>query len=155
MSEQVVYLTPEGYEKLDAELHHLRTVRRREVARRLHEALAEGELLDNAELEAARNEQAFLEGRIIELESLLGRAEIIAERNSGEVIGLGSRITVVEDGGEPETFHIIGSAEASPSEGKISYESPLGKALMGHKVGDKVTVKAPDGDLIFHIAEIH
>jgi transcription elongation factor GreA len=155
MNEQTVYLTREGYEKLQAELEHLRKVRRQEVARRLHEALAEGDLLENAELEAARNEQAFVEGRILELETLLGSAEIIEENSSGEVVGLGSRVTIVEGDSPPETYHIVGSAEASPAEGKISYESPLGRALMGRRVGDEVTVNAPDGVLIFRVVEIH
>lgn len=155
MNEEIVYLTHEGYEKLQTELDYLRKVRRQEVARRLHAALAEGDLLENAELEAARNEQAFVEGRILELETLLGRAEIILESESGEIVGLGSRVTIVEGDGPPETYHIVGSAEASPSEGKISYESPLGKALMGRCVGDEVTVNAPDGTLVFRIVEIH
>lgn len=155
MNEEIVYLTREGYEKLQTELDYLRKVRRQEVARRLHAALAEGDLLENAELEAARNEQAFVEGRILELETLLGRAEIILESESGEIVGLGSRVTIVEGDGPPETYHIVGSAEASPSEGKISYESPLGKALMGRCVGDEVTVNAPDGTLVFRIVEIH
>jgi len=156
MSEQVVYLTREGYEKLDNELNHLRKVRRQEVARRLHNALAEGDLLENAELEAARNEQAFVEGRILELEALLSNVEIIEEQRSGEVVGLGSRVTVQEEGGGPEeTYHIIGSAETSPGEGKISYESPLGKALMGCRMGDEIKVNAPDGVLVFRVVEIH
>lgn len=155
MGENLVYLTREGYEKLEAELNYLRTVRRQEVARRLHEALAEGELLENAELEAARNEQAFVEGRILELEGLLRSSQIIQEEGARETVRLGSRVTIVEEGGEPETYHIVGSAETDPSVGKISYESPLGKALMGHRVGDEVRVQAPAGMLVFHIVEIH
>lgn len=155
MGENLVYLTREGYEKLEAELNYLRTVRRQEVARRLHEALAEGELLENAELEAARNEQAFVEGRILELEGLLRSSQIIQEGGARETVRLGSRVTIVEEGGEPETYHIVGSAETDPSVGKISYESPLGKALMGHKVGDEVRVQAPAGMLAFRIVEIH
>jgi transcription elongation factor GreA len=155
MSERPVYLTQEGYDKLDAELQFLRSVRRREVARRLHAALAEGDLLENAELEAARNEQSFLEGRILELENLLARAEIIAEAGTVEAVSLGSRVTIEEaDGGPPETYHIVGSAEASPSDGKISYESPLGKALVGRCVGDEFKVNAPDGVLTFLVVEI-
>ncbi|MBN1955811.1 MAG: transcription elongation factor GreA [Anaerolineae bacterium] len=154
MSEQIVYLTREGYEKLEEELHHLRKVRRQEVALRLHEALTEGDLLENAELEDARNEQAFVEGRILELERILGSAEIIPESASAEIVGLGSRVTIIEGDYPPETYHIVGSAEAAPSEGKISYESPIGKALMGHQVGDHVKVNAPDGVLVFHIIDI-
>lgn len=154
MSEQTVYLTREGYDKLMAELERLRTVRRREVARRLHAALAEGELIENAELEAARNEQAFVEGRILELEMLLGNAEIIEEGSSRDMVALGSRVTIVEADGPPETYHIVGSAEASPSDGKISYQSPLGKSLVGCRVGDEVTVDAPDGALVFRVVKI-
>ncbi len=152
--ERPVYLTREGYAKLEEELNYLRTVRRQEVARRLHEALAEGDILENAELEAARNEQAFVEGRILELEELLRRAEIIEEEASDGIVRVGSWVTIVEGDGPPETYHIVGPAEASPSEGKISYESPLGKALMGHRVGDEVTVNAPGGTLTFRIVEI-
>ncbi len=155
MGEHLVYLTREGYEKLEAELNYLRTVRRQEVARRLHEALAEGELLENAELEAARNEQAFVEGRILELEGLLRSSQIIQEEGGKETVRLGSRVTIVEKDGAPETYHIVGSAETDPSVGKISYESPLGKALMGHKVGDEVQVQAPAGMLTFRIVGIH
>lgn len=155
MSEQFVYLTQEGYAKLDAELNHLRKVRRREVAQRLHEALSEGDLLENAELEAARNEQAFVEGRILELVDMLSRAEIITEEDPDGIVRLGSHVTVVEGDGPRETYHIIGSAEADPSEGKVSYESPLGKALMGHEVGDEVVVHTPGGELVFTVVEIH
>ena len=156
MSEQPIYLTDDGFKKLDSELNHLRTTRRQAVARRLHEALAEGDVLENAELEAARNEQAFIEGRILELEALLRRAEIIEEGDDpGEAVRIGSRVTVAEGDGPAETYHIIGSAEAAPSEGKISYESPLGKALMGCCVGDEVRVDAPDGVLVFNVVEIH
>ncbi len=155
MSEQTVYLTQEGYEKLQTELDYLRKVRRQEVARRLHDALAEGDLLENAELEAARNEQAFVEGRILELERMLGSAEIIEAAQSGEMVSLGSRVTIVEGNYPPETYHIIDSAEADPSEGKISFKSPLGRALMGRRVGDEVRVNAPDGVIVFHVVEIH
>jgi transcription elongation factor GreA len=156
MSEQTAYLTREGYDKLNSELEHLCTVRRREVAHRLHEALAEGELLENAELEAARNEQAFVEGRILELEALLGRTEIIEEEGkpAGDVVGLGSRVVIAEKDGPSEAYHIVGSAEASPTEGKISYESPLGKALMGRHVNDEVKVNAPDGVLVFRVVQV-
>jgi transcription elongation factor GreA len=156
MNDQPVYLTREGHERLDSELDHLLTVRRQEVAHRLHEALAEGDILENAELEAARNEQAFVEGRILELEALLRRVEIIEEGGGpGEVVRVGSRVTVVEGDGPPETYHIIGSAEAAPAEGKISYESPLGKALMDCRVGDDAAVNAPDGELVFRVVAIN
>lgn len=154
MNKQQTFLTREGYQKFEQELNYLRTVRRQEVARRLHEALTEGELLDNAELEAARNEQAFLEGQILTIENMLSNAVIIEEEGPHEVIGLGSHVTVVEGDGPPECYHIVGSAEADPAKGHISNESPLGQALMGHKVGETVTVNAPDGVLVFKIVGI-
>ncbi len=139
------YLTPEGYKKLEEELEYLRTVRRKEVAQRLHEALAEGgELIENAEYEAAKNEQAFVEGRIQELEYLLANARVVADASTDEV-GIGSKVRVRYEDGSEETYTVVGAAEASPREGLISNESPLGQALLGRKPGDEVTVEAPDG----------
>ena len=156
MVDQPQYLTPEGFETLEKRLRHLTAVRRSEVAERLRQALEEGgDLTENAEYEDAKNEQAFVEGEIMRLESILNIAEVIeAAENSDEVV-LGSKITVVEKGTrDKEVFHLVGSAEARPSEGKISIESPLGKAMLGAKVRDKVTVKAPDGDIVFTIKSI-
>ncbi|MGD2145835.1 MAG: transcription elongation factor GreA [Anaerolineae bacterium] len=150
MKTQSTYLTKEGYEKLEEELEYLRTVRRREVSRRLELALEEGPLLENAELEDARNEQAFLEGRILMLERMLGEAEIIDE-GPHELVEVGSHVTITEGGGSPETYRIVGSAEADPTKGYISNASPLGKALMGCKKGDKVTIDAPVGLLEFEV----
>jgi len=156
MDEQQVFLTREGYRKLEEELHYLRTVRRQEVAERLRAAQEDGEVLENAEYDDAKNEQAFLEGRILELETILRNAVIIDEESHRrDVVGLGCQVTITEvEGGEPETYHIVGSAEAEPGRGYISYLSPLGKALLGHKVGDEVTVDAPDGELHFRIVDI-
>ena len=153
MSEQE-FLTRAGYEKLEQELKYLRTVRRQEVAQRLHQALEEGDILENAELEDARNEQAFLEGRILTVESLLRNATIIEEDGPHEMVGIGSHVTIKEDDGPSETYHIVGSAEADPAEGLISNESPLGRALMGLKVGETAEVNAPDGVLEFKIVGI-
>ncbi len=148
------YLTPEGYKKLEEELEYLRTVKRQEVAQRLHEALAEGgELIENAEYEAAKNEQAFVEGRIQELEYLLSNARVVDHLPSDEV-GIGSRVTVAYDDGSEETYTVVGAAEASPREGLISNESPLGKALMGHKAGETVAVQAPDGTFTVKILKV-
>jgi transcription elongation factor GreA len=154
MNNQQTFLTPRGYQEREQELHHLRTVRRQEVARRLHQALEEGDILENAELEDARNEQAFVEGRILQLETMLRDVVIIEEAGPRETVGLGSRVTVVEGDGPPETYHIVGSAEADPARGLISNESPLGRALMGQKVGGKAIVNAPAGVLVFEIVEI-
>ena len=154
MSNQQTFLTREGQQRLKQELDHLRTVRRQEVARRLHKALEEGDILENAELEDARNEQAFVEGRILTLESTLRDVVIIEEEGPRETVGLGSRVTVVEGDGPPETYHIVGSAEADPAKGLISNESPLGQALLGRKVGEEAVVKAPGGVLTFEIVGI-
>ncbi len=154
MNEGPTFLTREGYRKLEQELNHLRTVRRQEVARRLHQALKEGDILENAELEDARNEQAFVEGRILMLGRMLGDVVMIEEEGPREAVGLGSRVTIVEGDGPPETYHIVGSVEADPAKGLISNESPLGQALMGRKVGEEVEVNAPDGVLVFRIVGI-
>lgn len=148
MSKQ--FLTQEGFEKLQAELHHLKTVRRQEVAKRLQDAIDEGyRLSEDPEYEAAKNEQAFIEGRILDLEQLLATARII-ENGHGDTVSLGSKVTIQEDGTDPELYTIVGEAEANPREGRISNASPLGKALLGHKAGDRVTVAAPSGS--FEIA---
>ena len=155
MDTQVTYLTKKGYDKLAAELDHLRTVRRREIARRLELALAEGPLLENAELEDARNEQAFVEGRILMLERTLGDAVIIEDDGGPrEEVAVGAHVTIVEADAPPETYRIVGSAEADPTKGLISNASPLGRALMGRKIGDKVTIEAPDGALEFKVISI-
>jgi transcription elongation factor GreA len=149
----VVYLTPEGFQALEKELAFLTSVRRQEVAARLHNALSEGELIENAELEEARREQAFLEGRIIELEEQLRRAEIISKtENNDGIVRLGNTVLVREDGADTdEEYLMVGSAEADPRKGRISNESPLGRALIGKHVGEKAVVRAPDGDIVFEI----
>lgn len=148
------YLTPEGLERLRKELEYLRTVKRKEVAERLRAALEEGgDLIENAEYEAAKNEQAFIEGRIQELEHLLANAKIIEDRHTG-VVDLGSRVTVQEEDGTESVYTIVGPMEASPREGLISNESPLGKALLGHKVGDEVEIDAPGGKFKVRIVRV-
>jgi transcription elongation factor GreA len=158
MAERPTFLTREGMQRLEEELEYLRTVRRQEVAHRLHEAMEGGDIQENAEYEDARNERAFVEGRILTLETILSKAVLI-EDGTGPTdrVGLGSRVTVVEvDGeeGEPENYHVVGSAEADPVAGRISNESPLGRRLMGSKVGDIVKVNAPDGLISFKIIAI-
>jgi len=155
MPNSAVYLTPEGLKKLEEELEHLRTVKRLEVAQRLHEAMEDGELIENAEYEAAKNEQAFVEGRILELEHMLAQAQLIEPGKSKDVVRIGSTVVVQEDGnGGSETYTIVGVAEANPREGLISNESPLGVSLLDHKVGDSVDVKAPAGVLRFRVVKI-
>jgi transcription elongation factor GreA len=145
-------------QRIEQELNYLRTVRRQQVAHRLHEAMEGGDIQENAEYEDARNERAFVEGRILELETILSNAVLIEERSGpSDSVGLGSHVTVVEvDGseGDPEQYHVVGSAEADPVAGRISNESPLGRVLMGAQVGDVVTVNAPDGLINFKIVAI-
>jgi transcription elongation factor GreA len=150
------FLTKEGYQKLQDELDFLRTVKRQEVANRLHEAMEGGELIENAEYEAAKNEQAFVEGRIQELDVLLASAKIIDDngKKKGDGVQLGSKVTIKEGNFEAETFTIVGAAEANPREGKISNESPIGKAILGHKVGDTVKVETPGGTYNVKILKI-
>jgi transcription elongation factor GreA len=150
------YLTKDGYQKLREELDFLRTERRQEVAERLREALEDGDAgIDaDAECDAARNEQAFVEGRIREIETILSNAEIIAEKENCETIDVGSKVTIKEGRYKPESYTIVGAVETNPGNGRISNESPLGKALMGHVVGDKVTVKAPNGEFTVKIVKV-
>jgi transcription elongation factor GreA len=155
MAAQTTFLTPEGLKKLEEELEYLRTVRRREVAQRLRAALEEEQdVLENAEYEDAKNEQAFVEGRILTLKEILKNVVVIEEGGPADRVGIGSRVTIAEEDGEPETYHIVGSVEADPVSGRISNQSPLGKALLGHHVGDEVIVKIPDGILSFRIIAI-
>ena len=142
------YLTKDGFQKLQDELEYLRTVKRQEVAERLHEAMEGGELIENAEYEAAKNEQAFVEGRIQEVEMILAAAHIIDEasaHNDPNLVQVGDTVVIQEDKGDPEEYVIVGAAEADPRSGRISNESPLGKALLNHRPGDVVTVDAPGG----------
>jgi transcription elongation factor GreA len=157
MMSDVQYLTPEGMKQLEARLQDLVEVRRGQVAERLRLALEEGgDLTENAEYEDAKNEQAFIEGEIQRLEQILSSAQLIEQpKGKRDTVVLGSMITLLEKGSkEKEIYHLVGSAEANPREGKISSESPLGKALLGAKVNDKVTVHAPDGELVFVIKAI-
>lgn len=154
MGNSAVYVTPEGLKKLEEELEHLRTVKRHEVAQRLHEAMEGGELIENAEYEAAKNEQAFVEGRILELEHMLAQAQVIEPGKSTGVVGIGSTVVIQESSKPSETYTIVGAAEANPRDGLISNESPLGQALLDHKAGDEVDVRAPAGTLRFRIVKI-
>jgi transcription elongation factor GreA len=158
MVERPTFLTREGMKKIEEELEYLRTVRREEVAHRLHEAMEGGDIQENAEYEDARNERAFVEGRILTLEMILSKAVIIEDGSrSSDRVGVGSYVTVMEvnsDDGVPEDYHVVGSAEADPVAGRISNESPLGRKLMGAKVGDIVMVNAPDGLIQFKIITI-
>jgi transcription elongation factor GreA len=148
------FLTRNGYQKLQDELEYLHTVKRQEVAERLHEAMEGGELIEDAEYEAAKNEQAFVEGRIQELEMLLANARVIEETGKNDVVQVGAKVTIQEEGCEPEKYTIVGPAEADPREGRISNESPLGRALMDHRPDDRVRVDAPGGAFFVRILKV-
>lgn len=148
------YLTRHGFEKLQDELDKLRTVKRKEVADRLHEAMEGGELIEDAEYEAAKNEQAFVEGRIQELEMILASARIVDETSKREIVQVGAHVTIQEADNEPEKYTIVGHAEANPREGYVSNESPLGRSLMDHRAGDVVRVDAPGGSFSVTILKV-
>lgn len=152
-------ITADGLKKLTEELEYLKTEGREKLADRLHNAFEDGQdddFVENAELEAARNDLSFLEGRIQELQDILNNYEVIDESNGPhDSVRIGDWVTVNEEGyGEEERYHLVGPAEADPVDGKISHESPLGKALLGAAVGDKVQVNAPNGVLEFKIVAI-
>jgi transcription elongation factor GreA len=149
-----VYLTPEGKEKLERELKDLVENKRTELAAKLKEAISQGDLSENADYSDAKEQQAFLEGRIREIESMLRSAVIIEETATTGVVMIGSQVTVVEDGSEPETYKIVGAAEADPDRGLISNESPLGAALLQARKGDTVRVETPGGEIFFKIVKI-
>jgi len=151
---RAVYLTPEGWRKLREELDYLCTVRRAEVAQQIQEAKSDGDIMENVGYDEAKNEQAFVEGRILTLEAMLRRAVLI-ETGSSDYVALGSRVTVQERGSDNvETYFIVGSAEADPSQGRISNVSPMGRALMERAAGDEVVVDTPGGKLYFEVMSI-
>ena len=149
------FLTPEGLKKLEEELEFLKNVRRAEVAKRLHDAMEEGEVEENPEYEDAKNEQAFVEGRILTIETILANAVLIESKGPSNEIRMGSKVTIADPAtGDEDHYVIVGSAEADPANGKISNESPLGKALLGHKLNDEVMVQTPDGPIKYMIARV-
>ena len=149
------YLTREGLTRLEAELEELRTVRRQRVAERIQKATELGGTVDNAEYDDSKNEQAFVEGRILTLERITGGAIIIGEETalSGEV-KMGGRVTLLNQNGGEEEYTIVGSPEADPAQGRISNESPVGKALLNKRVGDEVEVNTPAGTVTLTISSI-
>ncbi|CAN5780845.1 transcription elongation factor GreA [soil metagenome] len=153
MNNKPAYLSKEGLEQIRHELEELVSARRAEVAARIHEAKEHGDISENAEYEDAKNEQAFVEGRIQTLSALIKNAVVIAENHSTTHVQIGSTVTISSQDGK-ESFTIVGSAEAAPGDGKISNESPVGRALLGHKKGDEVTVSVPAGDSKYKILSI-
>lgn len=152
---QPMYLTREGLEKLKAELEYLRTVRRQEVAERIQESRERGGTVSNAEYEEAKNELAFTEGRILTLDNIMNNAVLIDERPvTLDMVDIGSAVTVVNQEGQTYQYTITGSAEADPSRGRISNVSPIGRSLLGKKVGDITEVNAPAGKIKLEIIAI-
>jgi transcription elongation factor GreA len=148
------YLTKEGVTRLKAELAELKGAKRQELARRLRSAVQMGDLSENADYHKAKEDQAFLEGRIQEIEYLLRSAVIIEKNALTDVVSLGNHVTIQEGDSPPETYHLIGAKEADPRNGRISNESPIGRALMDHRIGDVIEVQTPGGSLRFRIVKI-
>jgi len=142
--EKPVYVSAEGLKRIQAELDELKSVERQKVAERIHAAMEFGDFTENSELEQAKNDQAFLEGRILTLEQMVKKAVVIDEKTHHDKVEIGSHVMVEADG-TPEQYVIVGSAEAAPAEGRISDESPVGKALMGHRAGETVRLVVPAG----------
>jgi len=153
MSEQP-YLTSEGAARLKSELEHLKGPARNDMAQRLRAAIQMGDLSENADYHKAKEDQAFLEGRIQELEYLLHNAIVVEGSNGGDQVDIGMKVTIQEGDEAPETYYMVGAKEADPRNGKISNESPIGRALMGHLVGEFVTAETPAGKIIFKILKI-
>ncbi|GBC91368.1 MAG: transcription elongation factor GreA [Fimbriimonadales bacterium] len=147
-----ILMTPEGYERLKKELEELKTVKRREIAERIRQARALGDLSENFDYQDAKRQQAMLEGRIKDLETVLGRARIVPRPdNAGEVVHLGSIVTLRDEEGNTRTITLVGSFEADPLQDRISIVSPLGEALIGKVVGDTITVQTPKGTIQYQI----
>ncbi len=149
-----VLLTREGLDRLQAELEELRTVRRGEIAERIKYAKDFGDITENAEYDDAKNEQGMLEGRILTLETMIRNAVLIEQDAEAGVVQVGSTVDVKDEDGS-QTFTIVGPAEVDVASGRISMESPVGKALIGHRVGEKVTVQSPGGARQLQIAAVH
>lgn len=153
---KAIKLTEDGLKKLQDELETLKTEGRTEIAEKIKVARGYGDLSENSEYDEAKNEQAKIEARIVELETMLKNVELIAEKKSaGKTVTVGSKVKVLDTEFEEEMeFRVVGSAEADPSNGLISDESPVGKALLGKKVGEVVKAEAPDGEIEFKIVAI-
>jgi len=153
--ESPIYITAEGLAKIKEELDFLKSVRREEISIKLEKAIAQGDLKENADYHAAKEEQGFTEMRIRDLEDSLRRAKVIKEVGPTDTVRVGSTVTVCEVGyDDPETYYIVGAHEADPANGRISNESPIGKVLIGAKVGQQVTAYTPGGSITFEIKSI-
>lgn len=155
MQNDVVYVTEEGLQKIKEELAYLQTERREEISVKLEAAIKQGDLKENADYHSAKEEQGFVEGRIKDLEDALRRAEIIEDNVPADTVSVGNTVTVVEAGfDEEETYYIVGPHEADPANGRISNESPIGRALLGAKSGQTITALTPGGEISFTIQSI-
>ncbi len=155
MSDKPVFLTPTGLKELEKELAHLREVRRAEVAEKIRTAKEFTDTTDNAEFDEAKNEQAFVEGRVLTIERMLANAVIIdVEHARHDIVSMGTTVKAKDDDGRLAAYTIVGSVEANPKEGKISNESPVGQALLGRKVGDRVEIMVPAGTVHYTIVSI-
>jgi transcription elongation factor GreA len=155
MSGRETYVTKEGYEQLKEEYNQLTTVRRKEVAERIRVAKEFGDLSENAEYDAAKNEQAYVEGRIMELKAIIKDAIIIEEKKSNGVVSVGSKIKFEDESGDfVKEYKIVGSHEADPTSGLISNESPIGQAFLGKKIGDVIQIDTPRGIVKYKIVEV-
>lgn len=155
MAQEPTYLTRKGLEELQAELNDFIENRRAEIAKRLRSAIDQGDISENADYTAAKEEQSFIEGRILELQALLANVVLIDEMKGAKgTVNIGSTVLIAEAGEEPEKYRIVGSQESDPANGKISFRSPIGAALYGKKVGDVVSVETPNGEIQFSIIEV-
>ena len=149
-----VHITPEGLEAVRSELHELTTVKRPAIVAKIKAAREFGDLSENFEYHAAKNEQGMMEARVKELEAIVKNHVLIEKTKASGIVAMGSTVRFAEDGAEEESYRIVGPAEANPKAGRVSYESALGKALIGHRVGDEVEIKTPSGAYSVRITAI-
>jgi transcription elongation factor GreA len=152
---EVHYLTAEGAERLKNELEYLKGPAREQLAQRLRSAIQQGDLSENADYISAKEDQGFLEGRIQELTQILSNVQIIDEtKHHEDIVDIGAHVTIQEEAYDPETYHIVGPKEADPRNARISHESPIGRALIGHRVGETVAAETPNGTIRFKIIKV-
>ncbi len=154
MTDKDIYVTPEGLEKLKSDLEYLKTTKRKDIASRIASAKELGDLSENAEYSDAKEEQALVETKILELEETLRSAKLITKSKGSKTVVIGSHITLNDASGKSHEFDLVGSNEADPTAGKISNESPMGKAVLGHAVGDEITVSLPKGSVIYTLKKV-
>lgn len=154
MTDKEIYVTPEGLEKLKSDLEYLKTTKRKDISSRIASAKELGDLSENAEYSDAKEEQALVESKILELEETLRNVTIIQKPKGSKTVVIGSHIVVLDPAGTSLDFDVVGSNEADPAAGKISNESPLGKSFLGHKVGDEVSVTVPKGAIVYTLKRV-